>query len=247
MIRKFLSLTAIAMLMFFVTQAQNIPNYVPKTGLVGWWPFNGNANDESGNGNNGTVNGATLTTDRFGNANGAYNFYTSNGGGNIQLSGIGLGDKFSICSWVRLNEFNPTNVSSIVSRYPGSGVGYELNIDNPIGTRGIYGLIGPESDPKNSIISKNQFDLNVWGYIVWIKNGSYSAIYKNGVLVYETNSANITGPSSGVTYFGRAQWGGNPFKGTIDDIAIYNRALTSQEVQNLYNAQLPTSACLPSY
>jgi len=37
-------------------------------GLVAYYPFNGNANDESGNGNNGTVNGATLTTDRFGNA-----------------------------------------------------------------------------------------------------------------------------------------------------------------------------------
>ncbi len=48
-------------------QAQTqIPSYVPTNGLVGWWPFNGNANDESGNGNNGTVNGASLTSDRFG-------------------------------------------------------------------------------------------------------------------------------------------------------------------------------------
>ena len=54
--------------------AQNIPNYVPKDGLVGYWPFNGNANDESGNGNNGTVNGATLTTDRNGKANSAFFF-----------------------------------------------------------------------------------------------------------------------------------------------------------------------------
>ncbi len=43
-----------------------VPSYVPTNGLVGYWPFNGNANDESGSGNNGTVNGATLTTDRFG-------------------------------------------------------------------------------------------------------------------------------------------------------------------------------------
>ena len=44
------------------------------SGLVAHYPFNGNANDESGNGNDGTVNGATLTTDRFGNANKAYSF-----------------------------------------------------------------------------------------------------------------------------------------------------------------------------
>ena len=55
------------------TFAQN-PSCVPTSGLVGWWPFNGNANDESGNGNNGTVYGATLTTDRFGNGNQAYSF-----------------------------------------------------------------------------------------------------------------------------------------------------------------------------
>ena len=54
--------------------AQNVPNYVSTNGLVGYWPFNGNANDESGNGNNGTVNGATLTTDKNGISNRAYSF-----------------------------------------------------------------------------------------------------------------------------------------------------------------------------
>ncbi len=63
-------------LAFYVgtTAFSQIPNYVPSNGLVGWWPFNGNANDESGNGNQGTVNGATLTVDRFGIANQAYGF-----------------------------------------------------------------------------------------------------------------------------------------------------------------------------
>ncbi len=54
--------------------AQNVPSYVPTNGLVGWWPFNGNANDESSTKNNGTINGPTLTTDRFGISNKAYNF-----------------------------------------------------------------------------------------------------------------------------------------------------------------------------
>jgi len=47
---------------------------IPTDSLVAYYPFNGNANDESGNGNNGIVNGATLTADRFGNANSAYSF-----------------------------------------------------------------------------------------------------------------------------------------------------------------------------
>ena len=53
------------------THAQ-LPDYPPTEGLVGWWPFNGNANDESGNGNDGVVNGATLIEDRDGNPNAAY-------------------------------------------------------------------------------------------------------------------------------------------------------------------------------
>ncbi len=60
----------------FTTQAQ-LPDYLPTEGLVGWWPFNGNANDESGNGNNGVVNGATLTAGSKGNLGVAYGFYSA--------------------------------------------------------------------------------------------------------------------------------------------------------------------------
>jgi hypothetical protein len=51
-----------------------VPSYVPSNGLMGWWPFSGNANDESGNGNNGNINGATLAVDRFGAMNRSYEF-----------------------------------------------------------------------------------------------------------------------------------------------------------------------------
>ena len=50
---------------------------IPVEGLVAYYPFNGNANDESVNNNDGTVNGATLTADRFGNASSAYSFDTN--------------------------------------------------------------------------------------------------------------------------------------------------------------------------
>ncbi len=66
--------------------AEVIPSYVPTTSLVAWWPFTGYANDGSGNGNNGTVNGATLTADRYGNTNSAYLF---NGSSDL-ITGTGL-------------------------------------------------------------------------------------------------------------------------------------------------------------
>ena len=52
--------------------AQTVPSYVPTNGLVGWWPFNGNANDESGNGLNSVQNTAQLINDRNGITNSAY-------------------------------------------------------------------------------------------------------------------------------------------------------------------------------
>jgi hypothetical protein len=59
-------------MMFLFTTATSLAGI--NDGLVAYYPFNGNANDESGNGNDGTVNGATLSEDRFGNADSAYSF-----------------------------------------------------------------------------------------------------------------------------------------------------------------------------
>jgi hypothetical protein len=78
--------------------SQNIPSYVPKDGLVGYWPFNGNANDESGNGNHGTVNGATLTSDRNGVANSAYSFDGTSNYINSNVKNIN-GTSFSLSVW----------------------------------------------------------------------------------------------------------------------------------------------------
>jgi hypothetical protein len=85
----------------FISQT---PNYVPSNGLVGWWPFTGNANDLSGFNNHGTVNGATLTTDRFGVANRAYSFDGVNdyidyqSGSNSLLNVLG---NFSVTFWLK--------------------------------------------------------------------------------------------------------------------------------------------------
>jgi hypothetical protein len=88
-----------------------VPNYVPTNGLVGYWPFNGNANDESANGNNGTVNGATLSADRFGNANKAYSFdgvddYITI---NNTVGNFGTSD-FTISLWYLANNLNASHL-----------------------------------------------------------------------------------------------------------------------------------------
>jgi hypothetical protein len=83
-----------------------VPSYVPTDGLVGWWPFNGNANDESGNGNDGVVNGATLTEDRFGNVDAAYSFDGVDDFiqvANDTLLNFGVNPSFSISLWYKIS------------------------------------------------------------------------------------------------------------------------------------------------
>ena len=132
------------------TLLAQIPSYVPTNGLVGYWPFNGNANDESGNGNNGTVNGAILTTDRNGNANSAYNF---DGNNFTRISvldspNLNLTNDFTISSWINGTSFESSGgtVRMIVSK-AGDNVG------NPNGYN--YGIWGDESLTSYNIGSVN--------------------------------------------------------------------------------------------
>jgi hypothetical protein len=77
---------------------------LPTNGLVAYYPFNGNANDESGNGNHGMVYGATLTVDRFGNANSAYSFDGMNDYIVTNYSGILGKNPGTISLWLKTAE-----------------------------------------------------------------------------------------------------------------------------------------------
>ena len=133
-----------------------LPSYVPTNGLVGYWPFNGNANDQSGNGLNGTVTGATLTSDRNGVSNSAYSFNPSIASKiSIQtqaVTGTGLLNQFSIVMWVKANRvanfisessFCPgsVNVSMANSNqnwaFVPSNAGVNLGVGFSLGTNGI--------------------------------------------------------------------------------------------------------------
>jgi hypothetical protein len=72
---------------YLAPQAQ-IPDYLPSNGLVGWWPFNGNANDESGNGDHGLTNNCAMVADQFGNPNSAYFFDKNNNYIELNLTSI---------------------------------------------------------------------------------------------------------------------------------------------------------------
>ena len=230
---KSILLTAVAMLGLTAATMAQMPNYVPPNGLVGWWPFNGNANDESGNGNNGTVNGANFGPDRFNNLGAACNL-DNQAGDNIAIPSINFGNDFTISIWFKLNNYNQFQASSFFSQYDGN-IGIELNYTtNP--NILLYSLIGPEADPTKRMYSLFSVGLGNWNHLVWIKSGNFSEFMLNGISIYQqSNLSNVT-VNNGIAYFGKAQWGGNELFGLIDDVGIWNQALTQQEITDLYNA-----------
>ncbi len=208
--------------------------YALKSGLVAWYPFCGNANDESGNGNHGTVNGATLSTDRFGNSGKAYSFdgvndyIIANGTSQMQSSNLSI----SIwCKFDNVNSFTGTLItlgsssSSLWGPYynylqPGFGFGTGL---------GCGGSFNGLNYSLNS---------NTWVNLTVIRQGNAINIYVNGSYLGTTNnsfggSCNSSNLFFGVDIFSVAEY----FKGNLDDIGIWNRALTAAEVAELYTLQ----------
>jgi hypothetical protein len=218
-----------------------------QTGLVGYWPFCGNANDESGNGNNGTVNGATLTTDRFGNANSAYSFDGVNSYIDIQNAFFNNGQtNYSISVWVK-----PTVLGGIIMNsvpHDGFGIGcgtFALN-SNP--QFHLWDIINPSSIETNF---NTQILTNAWNQVTIVKQAGFVYYYRNGVLdkTVDISSAPVPISFNVAVRLGQIApgWYPEPFSGLIDDVCIWNRALTPTEITQLYTDPSITSpvACTP--
>ena len=122
--------------LFTTMSFAQVPSYVPANGLVGYWPFSGNANDISGNGNNGTNNGATLIADRFGNANSAYNFDGINDLISIPDSNtLSITNNITMSAWVYVNSDNQ-NYHSILSKRLNGNWSYNLSLSYYFGPGG---------------------------------------------------------------------------------------------------------------
>ena len=203
--------------------------------LVAYYPFNGNANDETGNGNDGTVYGAALTPDRFGNENSAYYFdglddYIDCG----NSSSLSITTNISVCAWVKSNSFTDIVVSKwkTESGWEGSWYLYLYCLGITHNGWDAYTI------SANDSINPNEFNL-----IVGIYNYDIDSMifYVNGIL-----SSQIVGiggtlyVSNAKLLLGAARWYANGyhetyFDGIIDEVRIYSRALTSEEVDSLFN------------
>ena len=245
---KKLLYTVIAILGFANLTIAQVPSYVPTDSLKGWWGFNGNANDLSGNGNNGTVNGASLTTDRFGASNSSYDFNGTTNYISINDNQTFKFSSHSISFWYfRVN--NP-----LAQGNPCANSGNELLISkgrdidtntffishtNSGGLSQVYKLM------TGSRVIRDKIILGSWTNVIstFDSVSQTSKSYVNGILDSTISSIRWSSKgnnspltfgvhsvqSNGCTYY---------YKGKLDDIGIWNRALTQQEINNLYNGNI---------
>jgi hypothetical protein len=207
------------------------------SGLVAYFPFNGDANDYSGNANHGKVHGATLTNDRFGKTNGAYIFDGVNDYINVSHNiSLNMANSISILVWVKLNDTS-TNDQDIISKTES----------------GSFSLVYKETDQK---VSGNRFCFflksgNAYKYFYsttlnanskWIcvaatYNDSIVRIFIDGNLNAEyVCSGAIVNNKSPLVIGNESVQLNDPFDGLIDDIRIYNRALSTEEVKLIYTS-----------
>lgn len=215
----------------------NVPNNVPVNGLVGYWPFTGNAADSSGNGNNGTVNGATLTTDRYGNANKAYSYDGSSSYINVpNSSSLQFNGGITISTWLNASS-SPSPVSYWFSKGSDGGTPYSW-ISNLIGSTKIMNIgVYDNSNNYVGVSSNTALQLNTWINFAVTFDGINAKAYVNGVLENTISCSYNTFANAYDLTFGRRYNSGSPYfwDGKIDDFGIWNRALSEPEIKRLYN------------
>ena len=207
------------------------------TGLIARFPFDGNASDISGNGNHGTVYGAITVADRFGQENQAYFF-------------DGVDDYIDLGNSTSLNPANLITVSAWVScsslKYAPVVERYEPHQDSrsffmTIGSSSsnhsagfyIYDADSPLNTNSSGAVDDGPLHQNqVYHLVGTYDSSNKNSFYINGILKSQVSAIGSIQQSSEITTIGGVlNNAGKFFHGSIDDIRIYNRALTENEVR----------------
>lgn len=209
-----------------------------------YYPFNGNANDESGNGNNGTVSGAVLTEDRFGNSNSAY--YFDGNDDYIEVpdnESVSVPCCLSISVWYRYDGKGNRDFGRIVGKAwnslaaPWISYGIYLDDNSQGNQKVIFEAHFSASQKSFSSWSITSLEVGQWYHLVGVYNPatSFIGIYVNGILesYLPTNNVSLAN-TTGSFRIGQDQQTGECAKGVIDDIRVMARPLTYTEVLALY-------------
>ncbi len=213
-------------------------------GLVGHWTFDGKdtnwtsatagtALDRSGNGNTGTLTSMNRSTSIDGGVLGqalifdGSSDYVDMG---ATPSSLNLTGSLSVSAWIKPDTFGGGDRGRIVDSGGAGTDGFAFNVDDFNGTDalGFFPGTGPLTS-NNSVIT-----LGVWQHVAVSYNGTTATFYVNGVSVGSDTGSPPLSTSANFLIGDRAVNNDRQFDGLIDDVRVYNRALTAEEVKQLY-------------
>jgi len=199
--------------------------------LVAFYPFSGNANDVSGFNNHGTVSGATLVADRWGNAARAYSFDGVND--NIKItssSSLNFQNSVTINFWIKVGEFYERE------SYPLSHGNWENRLKISISNKHLRWTVKTNTGTKD-LDSETELIKNNLYNVTMLYDGSDYEIYINGELDAFTSFSGTIQTTAIDLMIGQVLPGNTEynFKGVLDDIRIYNYALSYSSIQLLYD------------
>lgn len=204
--------------------------------LVAYYPFNGNANDESGKGNNGTVHDVMLTADRFGNTNKAYYFDGMYGWIDVPpSSSLSFTDAMTLSAWVKFADIPAGGTNILMKNIKDELCEFGFSFNSNENTYRIKVNMG-----GYNVVTTNGAALSTckWHHLLATFNyPGNCVIYVNGIEMGTVATKGSITPRSSFLTIGRI----NPeesllgFKGCIDDIRIYNYAVPYSQVQTLYS------------
>lgn len=223
----------IFILLAFLLSLDNALSQVDlKKGLVACYPFTGDAKDNTGNGFNGSVSGAALSTDRFGNSNSCYYFDGVND--KIEVGGSVISkSEFTISFWSKTSSFGSVFAFMLVSDKPSDRFAISVNY-NHNGDTAIYWDFGDIYSQGRWSVAGTYYSTQWEHYVFVVSNSSqYMSIYRDGNLMTKKTSAALLNNNEKTLNIGSGD-GNGFFNGYIDDIHIYNRALSALEIDSLY-------------
>ncbi len=211
----------------------------PLNGLTARYTFNGNAIDSSGNGRHGTVHSALLTSDRFGNANSAYNFNGTSSYIEVTPPDTFMVSNYSISCWIKPNVIPGNGTYKYIISLGGINADNGMSLNNNT----VQGIVGGSYNVSTaiSLVNNNsQVNLNSWYHLTLTRNNNILSLYINGLLIdtaFTGSDANFGGAPKRFTIGARSTLASSFFiNAKIDDIFMYNRVLSANEVIQVFNA-----------
>jgi hypothetical protein len=207
---------------------------IPEEGLVAYYPFNGDANDESGNGNHGTLHEVLLILDRFGNSNCAYSFNGIDAYIDVESTGIPNNPAvMTQCAWIKIpaGAFQNEEKVILTRRHLDDGTDWSTLMIS----EGKAVLSLDDRGYKHDAISNSNVNDGIWHFLVGINDYGKYTIYVDGQLQGRIVDNHLMDGSILNLHIGHHGAWNNWWDGTLDDIRIYDRALSEAEIVTLYH------------